>query len=602
MNSNCITFNTSYSKDKIDISYQVNNNSEKLIKSFYKLKKTIKNTQKRNLDIFYTNSLKKPVNKNIRKKILYSSEEKNNNSNLPNCNSLGISSNLIRINLYNNNNKSPIFNRSISTSNKTLLTLTQYKLSKRKNTSYKNIVSNKLSRNEKIDLIYKLNKSEKNLILFSKKIRYETISEFNKKNKEIMYSKYLKIIKENELMKLKEKIKTKIDSYNIEIFRLKRMINLLKQFINEENKYYNYLKNKIIKEKELTNALIEQKDYCIKKNFLLKDRLIKLETKFRKYLNNKFFLLCVKNLTNQIENFNEEDKKDYLLDLDSLEKISDFSIIQYKLENKLIKENKYSNNEIEIFIFGRKLFNEQKDIFYSIKDFNLKLNQIENNIENKLVLSNQSENELNMLRKEYKEKIDLFYIDNQIEKNINAEIKINFDKLIHLKFKNKYLKNYLFQIKRKIKNEIKNKNLKLVETKISEIYYQINHIYPIEIEKNYKEEKISIKKYLEKIEILFNQLLIFRNNEEKKNKKTLLIIQKNIERLNRKKMIENIKLNGKREIREKINKVIEKANKLVFKPYKRVQPLYDINFKKNKKNNEDNKKIKLTEYEEYISY
>ncbi len=111
-------------------------------------------------------------------------------------------------------------------------------------------------------------------------------------------------------------------------------------------------------------------------------------------------------------------------------------------------------------------------------------------------------------------------------------------------------------------------------------------------------EKISIIKYLEKIEILFNQLIIFKIKEEKKDKTRFLVIQKNIERINRKKMLENIKLNGKREIKEKINKVIEKANKLVFKPYKKVEPLYYIN---NKNKNDDNK-IKLNEYEEYISY
>ena len=82
---------------------------------------------------------------------------------------------------------------------------------------------------------------------------------------------------------------------------------------------------------------------CFKDTFLLRFRLNQIERQFRKYLNNKFFLLCVKNLTNQIENFNEEDKKDYLLDLDSLEKISDFSYLENQLEllKKLFLEENY---------------------------------------------------------------------------------------------------------------------------------------------------------------------------------------------------------------------------------------------------------------------
>ena len=276
-------------------------------------------------------------------------------------------------------------------------------------------------------MIYKLNKSEKNLNIFSTNIRCETISEFNNKHKEIIYSKYFKNIRENELMKLKEKRKIKIESYNFEILHYKRMINLLKQFINKENKYYDYLKNKIIKEKEFNEILIEQKVNCIKKNFLLKDRLKKLERKFRKYLNNKFFLLCVKNLTNQIENFNEEDKKDYLLDLDSLEKISDFSYLENQFE--LLKEEDYSEEGIEKIVFGRKLFIEQKNIFSSIEEFNLKLNKIENNIQSNLILFNQQDKDLHNIRKEYYEKLDLIESDNKINIFFENEIEKNLNKL-----------------------------------------------------------------------------------------------------------------------------------------------------------------------------
>ena len=71
MNSNFITFNSSYSKDKTDISYHLNNNTKKLIKDFYKFKKRIINTQKKNINTFHTNSLKNVVNKNLRKKLLF---------------------------------------------------------------------------------------------------------------------------------------------------------------------------------------------------------------------------------------------------------------------------------------------------------------------------------------------------------------------------------------------------------------------------------------------------------------------------------------------------------------------------------------------------
>ena len=579
-------YNSLNSKDKTDISSQIHS-SKKLRKNVNKLKKKINFLPESNFKInsFQKNSMRNLLHTNLKK--LYYNEIKDFSSTLPDLNCK---------NVYSSNTNSDRSYKKIfferANSNRNILTISPLKYSKRKNKSNKNIFQNKLSNNENFEFSKEMNKSERTLNIFRKNFRYETISQFNKKSKEIVLTKYLQNIQKKELENIKDEIKTKISLYDMEIQRLKKIINLIKTFINEEKNYSEYLKISLKEEKEINEFLIEKRNDALKENFLLKDKLGKIERKFSKYLNNKFFLLCVKNGTNQIEKFPEEEKDDYLLDLDTLDKLSNYSLIQYKLDNEMFKKENYSGEEIEKFVFGRKLFKEQKNIFNSIKEYNIKLKKIENDIQNYLILYNQTQKELDSIRNIFKEKENLIEEENLKDKNYKEELKRNFDKLNELKFRNNHLNYYIKKMKKK-NNKKKNKdNFKLVEEKIIEVYNKINSVFPIPININV-DEKITLKNYLEIIEITFNKLYL----KKEKNKKNFFIYIKKAEKLNKLKSIEILKEKERRESEEKIQKVINKSKKMIIKSFRKVPIVYNINNKKQKiKEKEDDLLKTLDEY------
>ena len=561
------TYYSSNSKDKTDISIQFNS-TKNLMKDFNKFRKRIHlyNTINQGLNSFHKNSIRTLVHKRFIDNNYYPNEEreKDGNLTLPNFNN--------NYNTINNNtnrkknkislSKSP-FNKTIS--NNSFITLPSFNFSKSRN---KNNELAKLSD-------YKFEKTVK---FIQKSFEHERKGKISNKTKEIFLLKYFKKIQEKELLNLNYNLNTKNELFDVEINSLEKKLNLLKSFINEENKYLEDLKIKYKKEKEYNQVLINKKMDSFKETFLLRFRLNKIERKFSKYLNNKFFLLCVKNLTNQIENFDEEDKKDYLLDLDSLEKISDFSYLENQFE--ILKEEDYSEEEIEKVVFGRKLFKEQKNIFSSTEEFNLKLNQIESKIQSNLILFNKQEKDLNKIRNEYYEKLDLIENDIQVNNFFENEIEKNLNKLKEVKFRNNYLQNYLKNIKDKIEKNSSEKNeCKIVENKIYEIFKEINERHKIKIKLKFN-EKITILTYLKYIENILNKLIKKINEYKNKNNEIYLFIVNKFDKIKRIKTFELFKEKMEKENEKEMEKIIDKSKKLIIKPFKKVQPKYNIKLNK----------------------
>ena len=365
------------------------------------------------------------------------------------------------------------------------------------------------------------------------------------------------------------------------------MIFLINTFIKDDEKYLEYLKKTLKIERELNEMLLEKKEQCFIESFLLNSRLAKIGRKYIKSINNKFFLICVKNGTNQIEKFTEEDKKDYDLDKETIEYLSNFTLFE-KMLNKLSKEqyDKLSINEIENVIFGRKLIRPPKIIFDSPKIFKTKLNEIENKIQKSLIIYNESQKELNFIRDELNSKINL----NEEEKNVNLfyqnEIKKYMEKQIEVKKRNEYLKNYIKIIKLKSKKFTK---INIVEDKILEIYVEINKIFPI-FSKRKTNEKNNTILYLQDLERVINNLIKFEDEQKLKNNKEYLNLKKGLEKKNKIKKFKELKEKAKMEFEEKIQRILTKNNKFIFKQNRKINIK---NKKKNQKkiiqnNNEEN--------------
>jgi hypothetical protein len=164
-----------------------------------------------------------------------------------------------------------------------------------------NINSNIHKRNHTFDFLKNHTYDNK---INRRNIRAESLTQFFSKTKEIFFSNYIKDVQNNEILKLNEKADKDIQLYNVEISKLKRMIFLINSYTKDENNYYEYLNKTLKKEKEICDDLIEKRNESLHETFLLRHQLNKIHRTFEKNFHNKFFLLCVKNGTNQIERFN----------------------------------------------------------------------------------------------------------------------------------------------------------------------------------------------------------------------------------------------------------------------------------------------------------
>ena len=574
------TFYSSFSAEKTDISSQLDN-THKMIKDFNILKKKVKLYQKRQNEIkveqFHKNSIRSLVFRNFKKKLLLNKEEKSEektNFYLPECQSRR-NQDLEKTN-FNTTFNIPYFKRKIATnSNRNSRT--------KKRIDSNSIIIGKKSRN-KPKMYKQFNLTMTNSYLLS--YRNETLSNFNHKSKEMVFSNYIKTIQEYEIKKFKEGIQIQLELYDIEIHRLKEMIFLIKTFIKDDEKYLEDLRKTLKSETELNEMLIEKKEQCFIESFLLNNRLAKIERKYSKSIKNKFFLICVKNGTNEIEKFTEEDKKDYDLDKETIEYLSNFTLFE-KMLNTISQEqyDKLSINEIEKVIFGRKLIRPPRIIFNSPKIFKKKLNEIETTIQKSLMIFNESQKELNIIREELNSKVDFI----KSEKNINLfyqnEIEKYLEKYNEAKKRNDYLNNYIKIIKLQSKKSIQ---LKIVEDKILEMYVEINKIFPLCIKRKFNEKKSTIL-YLQDLERGINNLIKYEDEQKLKNNKEYFNCKKSIEKKHKIKKFKELKEKAKMEFEERIQRIITKNNKFIFKQNRK------INVKQKKKNK---KKIIQNENEE----
>ena len=574
------TFYSSFSAEKTDISSQLDN-THKMIKDFNILKKKVKLYQKRQNEIkveqFHKNSIRSLVFRNFKKKLLLNKEEKSEektNFYLPECQSRR-NQDLEKTN-FNTTFNIPYFKRKIATnSNRNSRT--------KKRIDSNSIIIGKKSRN-KPKMYKQFNLTMTNSYLLS--YRNETLSNFNHKSKEMVFSNYIKTIQEYEIKKFKEGIQIQLELYDIEIHRLKEMIFLIKTFIKDDEKYLEDLRKTLKSETELNEMLIEKKEQCFIESFLLNNRLAKIERKYSKSIKNKFFLICVKNGTNEIEKFTEEDKKDYDLDKETIEYLSNFTLFE-KMLNTISQEqyDKLSINEIEKVIFGRKLIRPPRIIFNSPKIFKKKLNEIETTIQKSLMIFNESQKELNIIREELNSKVDFI----ESEKNINLfyqnEIEKYLEKYNEAKKRNDYLNNYIKIIKLQSKKSIQ---LKIVEDKILEMYVEINKIFPLCIKRKFNEKKSTIL-YLQDLERGINNLIKYEDEQKLKNNKEYFNCKKSIEKKHKIKKFKELKEKAKMEFEERIQRIITKNNKFIFKQNRK------INVKQKKKNK---KKIIQNENEE----
>ena len=426
---------------------------------------------------------------------------------------------------------------------------------------------------------YKGNKTRNKIkllfILNPKKTRAESIEELKDKTKQMFYEKYCNKIQENLFKTITEEKKIAHELIDYEIYKFKKMNSLIESYIYNTDKYLIYLHEKIKKESNINLLLSEKKKEILYETYLLRFRFERLQKLYEKCIENKFFLLCVKNNTNNLEKFSEEDQNDYKKDCDSLKLIKNYNKIHRQLAKKKtlsVKGNvkRYSILEENIYN-GIEIIRNPKPIFSDPELFKNKLDTITHEIQNSIINYNEKNNILLNLRENFINKLKEIEKEETSSKYFEEEIQLAEKKLFELKIRNDYLKNYLKNIPKYTNNNLDS----LLYKKIKEIHNKINKREKFINNKinELNENESTISRLLD-IENKINFLIDFKRKQEENNHENYILLKKTIEINNKIKDYHLAKLKKLNEIKQKEKKIIDKNNKIIFKPIKKVVEKY----------------------------
>ena len=468
-------------------------------------------------------------------------------------------------------------------------------------------------------------------------LRNEFLSEFHRKTKNISYLKYFFRNKSINLELEKEKRISDIQKMDLNTHNIKLLLFLFDKFNDSKFEYLNYLKKTVTKEKEKNKILKEDKITIMNEIYTIRHKTLRLENRFKNYLNDKFFLLSVKNHSFSINKFTKEDQDDYNRDLKKLDILNIMLKItekEYEKENEndknttipIVRKDSTSRTKLSKIssknvLFSNnipkspiKSFRKQSTkmltkkyyslydskpiltmsqnkllkpnfkaygIYSDVKDFNRDLKQTSNNIQYSLVQYNKISKELQIMRYNlYKKKIELKNLK-KYEDYLKETIEFHKKNLENIKSLNLNLqnyKNYLLNI------DVLNLNKGLVDFKITKIVKKIC---------NSKDD--ILLKYLENINIgngknnlLFIEraiefLLNFKEKQKLNANMKYLIIQRKIEDKNRIKSSMFKQENTRKKIDSLIEKVINKNKKIIFVSRRKVNYEYNPEIKNRRK-------------------
>ena len=327
---------------------------------------------------------------------------------------------------------------------------------------------------------------------YSVDFREKNLINFYAQMKNFCYKKYCLYLqkKKFEIAKMKSDLLSTLG--DMEIIKYEKFYKLFKPYNLNFQSYLFFLKEKIYKEFKEKERLKLVQNELVTDNIILKKKILNMHKTLKSYLSDKYFLLCVKYHTLNIEEFPEkiniEFKKD-LQNLKSLKKyikeISELATDENILaKNKITIENKTSSHNIHkdniSFItkikkirdnfeltFNHDLSFEQ--IFETTEEFFDGMNYPEERIENLLRKNNLAEIEMANLRdyishnaikiEKTKEK---FLFNDYKQKKLEKE-------LLDEKRRNKNLINFKKKLINKRKYNINSKIIKKIKRLINEI-------------------------------------------------------------------------------------------------------------------------------------
>ena len=494
--------------------------------------------------------------------------------------------------------------------------------------------------NNSIDITYEFNKkfvSSMNPLYSS--LKKEFLCEFYKKTKDINYLKFILMKNKKDIEIEEERRASNIERIDQVLFTINNLQNLFNKYHNSKSEYLSYLKKEISNETEKNEVLKEEKITLTKEIYTIRHKTLRLENRFKNYLDDKFFLLSVKNHSFKLEKFDPEDRDDYNKDLKKLEilnfmlKITSKEFSESEIDTDKIKANKllkkhelFYNMNININIpspkrmtirnqrqstmrkSSKKMVNinnlgysplfsvskkrilssnfEAKPIYDDVYYFNKDLQETTRKIQNSLDEYNKITKELNQIKQNlFKTKKEMKEI-REYELHLNNEIILLKKKLENLK----RLNNALYNYKKYLQNIfILNLNQGKIFSKINLIENNIKNSKDNDLLDfiifEFNEYNTYINTGLDKLKLIervFEYLIAFKAKQKDDQNEKYYDIQKKIDESNRKRLCQFKQDLIKNKFNSLIQKVIDKNKKLIFLPRKKFDKNMKIYLKKNK--------------------
>ena len=379
--------------------------------------------------------------------------------------------------------------------------------------------------------------------------------------------------------------------------------------------YISYLNTKLNEESVISYHLLNEKNLLINEIVKLKKKINKIIMKYEGYLDQKYFLICIKELSNDYKKFPKETQIDILYDLYKYyiyKKVINDESLNYNIINNKKKEDNSENffNFINIISQNLNSYDLNKRImFLNYILISLDMNNFFNifsNINHSYIISHKIKNIFNntdeyenKMNKVFHQNLSSLDIFNKLNKEIynlrselNEEIKnkkkeiplINSlkEKANILEGKLNILKTHYFNnlnehnLLKKGQKEIEN-NSKVLNKKINNIANNIKNcilpnIIPFKTIKTYKEKNQPIT-IIEKMNYCERVLIFLLNYKKEQAISNEDNYNKVIKEVKKEELINKFK--NKEETMRKImvlktKKIIEKNNKILFLNHRKI--------------------------------
>ena len=557
------------------------------------------------------NRLKKSMNAYIN----ISRNYRNNINNLYNKKILNLTSNTVLYPYIQNNNE---YNFNEKRMKNLKNNVVKYKIRARsENNSLNNKINNNYFTYDKGMIMYKDRLRRKDPFYRYYTSRNKSFIDFNNDTRNLRYLKINSYNGKKAIDQLNENILYNNQASELEEITKQKMSPLMKIYGESFYYYLSYLNSKLKEESIINYNLLNKKKLLINDILKMEKQINKIISKYEEYLDNKYFLICIKECSNDYKKFPKETQIDILNDLynyyiykkliydESLnyntinkqeDNNEDFYNFYFFINNicQKLKNNFDSNkkimflNYIIISIDLNNFFDivnnincnyiishKKKNIFHTIGEFENKLNNFFSlniiSLSNFNILNSAIYNLINEMKEVRENKKKESKIIDKIKDKINIlKGKLNIIKTNYLNNLHEY-NNY-----KKNKKEI-DKNIIVINNKINTMANNIKkcnllNFTSFKIIKSYKEENqpITIIEKMNYCERVFNYLLKYKNEQTLNNLANYNKVIKNIKTEQIKNKLRNREETMRKIINLKTKKILEKNNKIQFINYRKI--------------------------------